>query len=230
MSFLIGLLMMTGVARAVDSAKCPDIVERRDGTQIQQIWSSSTESCFFSIHPLDGYVDLTYRDYMLGNDGLFMVFNSFGPGDESKTTAAREFFMFPRASEAYSYKWDDNARELEVTHVTGDKFVFDTKKARLKSVTRANVKVADYIEPNNRGGVEVSNFQGLLVDSGFRVGNSPTSNSNGSSLIKDAAGKSCTVKNYELFKYTSDGDVIFKFDDKALSAFLQKRCSQLKFP
>ncbi|WP_295903498.1 hypothetical protein [uncultured Bdellovibrio sp.] len=230
MSFLIGLLMMTGVAHAVDSAKCPDIVERRDGTQIQQIWSSSTESCFFSVTPQDAYVELNYRDHLLTTEGLFMVFNSFGPGDESQTTAAREFFMFPRVNDSFSYKWDDNARELEVTHVTGDKFVFDTKKARLKSISRANITVADYVEPGNRGGIEISNYQGLLMDGGFKVGNSPTSNANGKSTFKDSLGKSCAVRNSEVFKYFGSGDVMFKFDDKGLAAFLKNRCSQLKFP
>ncbi|WII73064.1 hypothetical protein QJS83_04150 [Bdellovibrio sp. 22V] len=230
MSMLIGILMMMGLAHAEGPQTCPDIYERREGTKIQQIWSDASYSCFFTVTPQDAYVDLEYRDHLFASNGLFMVFNSFGPGDESKTTGAREFFMFPRPNDRYSYKWNDEANELEVVHVTGDTFVFDIKKARLKSVTRANVTVADYVVPSNRGGIEISNYQGILLDSGFTLGRSPTSNANAYSTFKDFNGKTCRMKNSELFKYTSDGEIIFKYSDKSLKALLNSRCPQLSLP
>lgn len=229
MSFVLGLLLMGNLAQASE-ATCPYLVERQDGTQIQQIWSEATQSCFFSINPLDAYVDLVYRDYLLTSEGLFMVFNSYGPGNESETTGAREFYLFPRKSQSYSYKWNAGARELEVTHVTGDKFVFDSKKARLKSISNATVTVANEVVPSNGGGVEISKYQGLLLDGGFRVGAPPTANANGKSAFTDTNEKSCTVKNAEIFNYTSDGDILLKYDDKGLATFLKKRCPSLRFP
>lgn len=230
MSFLISLLMMAGLANAAGPATCPDIFEKHDGTKIQQIWSDASESCFFSVVPDDAYVELVYRDHLFTSEGLFMVFNSYGPGDESQTTAAREFYMFPRRNSTFTYQWKDDTRELEVTHVTGDKFVFDSKKARLKSVSGGTVTVADYVEPSNRGGIEFVKYNGLILDGGFKLGSSPTGNSNGNSVFRDAQDKKCSIKNYEVFKYTSDGEIIFKYDDKALATFLKKRCSQLQFP
>ncbi|WP_415063620.1 hypothetical protein [Bdellovibrio sp.] len=231
MSFLFGLLMMVSSVYAADPTTCPDIVERQDNTQVQMIWSDATNSCFFSVHPMDGYVDLVYRDFLFSTEGLFMVFNSYGPGDESQTTAAREFFMFPRPLSDIKFKWNFDAQELEVTHVTGDKFIFDTRKARLKSISgAASVKVADYVEPGNRGGVEITNYQGLLLDGGFKIGSAPTGNASNSSVMKDSVGKTCSIRNSELFKYTSDGDVIFKYSENTFPAFIKKRCPQLKAP
>lgn len=228
MNLLLNLLAFLNISNAAE-IDCPYFVERVDGTQIQQLWSASSNSCFFSISPRDAYVDLIYRDYMLTSDGLFMVFNSYGEGDESRTTAAREFYTFPRLNyeKGFTHRWDREKDELIVTSVTGDRFVFEVKKAHLKSIERARVVVADYVEPKNRGGVEIYNFQGLLLDGGFAMGRAPTSSASGSSVFTDKNGKTCKVTNREVFKYTSTGDIIFKFDDPSLKKFLQTRCPSL---
>ena len=229
MLFLLSLLFVTNVSHASEET-CPYTVERRDEIQFQQLWSEDSQSCYFSVSPRDAYVDLIYRDYLFSSSGLFMVFNSYGPGDEAKTTAAREFYMFPRTASTFKAQWDDENRELKVTHVTGDHFVFNYKRANLKSITRANITVAPDIVLANRGGIEITNFQGLILDGGFKQGSAPTGNSNGTSVFKDATGKTCSVKNAEVFKYNSQGDVIFRFNDASLKAFLKNRCSSLQFP
>ncbi|MEN0057806.1 MAG: hypothetical protein AAGB31_03140 [Bdellovibrio sp.] len=228
MSFFVVLMTMMGFAQAAEQEVCPYAVERREGTQIQQLWSEETKTCFFSITPLDGYKELIYRDHLLTSQGLFMVFNSFGPGDESVTTGAREFYMFPRKEKQFSHTWNDETRELIITHVTGDVFTFDSQKAELKSIGQAQVKVADKVDPKNRGGVEISQYPGLLLDGGFKLGSSPTGVSTAQSTMKDVLGNTCSVKNSELFRYPAGGDIIFRYTDKALGAFLKKRCPQLK--
>lgn len=230
MSFLLGLLMVVPFANAQSSVDCPDIVERYEGTQIQQQWSENSQSCFFSVSPRDAYVDLIYRDHLFTTQGLFLVFNSYGTGPDSETTGAREFFLFPRPLKKFDFYWNRNSQELEVTHVTGNKFIFDARKGRLKSVTNATVSVADDVNKNNRGGIEITNFKGLVLDGGFKMGGSPSSVSSGSSVIKDVQGKSCSVKNYEVFKYTSDGEVFVKYSDSTLPAYIKKRCPGLNFP
>jgi len=227
MSWVFGFLMMSVIARAEDPASCPYFVERQEGTQIQQIWSEGSQSCFFSITPLNAYVDLIYRDHLLTSQGLFMVFNSYGPGSESEKTASREFYLFPRLTNQFSHKWDLGRKELEVVHITGDKFIFDSRKARLKSLTRAHVTVANDVDPSNRGGVEISNYQGLLLDGGFRVGNAPTSDAYGQSIIKDKIGNQCVVTNKEVFYYNASDDIIFRFSDKEFLKFLRQRCPKL---
>ncbi len=159
-----------------------------------------------------------------------MVFNSYGPGDESQTTSAREFYLFPRVKENFSYTWNDSINELEFINVTGDKIIFDSRKGRLKSISGGNVTVADYIEPTNRGGIEITNYKGLILDGGFKIGSAPTGDSSGTSTMTDVLGNTCKLKNTEVFTYSSNGDVIFKFTDKALATYLKTRCKNLKLP
>ena len=227
MSWILSLVFISGIARAEDPATCPYFVERQEGTQIQQLWSEGSKSCFFSVTPLNAYVDLIYRDHLFTSEGLFMVFNSFGEGSDSETTAAREFYMFPRTEQKFEHRWDVDKKELEITHVTGDKFVFDARKARLKSMTRAQVSVANDVEVGNRGGIEISNYQGILLDGGFSRGSSPTADPDAKAMITDKQGAKCSVYNRQIFDYTSDGDVIFKFTDPEFYKFLKKNCPKL---
>ncbi|MNK08048.1 hypothetical protein D3C87_259720 [compost metagenome] len=232
MSLIISLLTTLTMAHAADvadPANCTYLVERQDGTQFQRMWSESTQACFISVHPLDSYYDMVYRDHLFTSDGLLMVFNSFGPGEDSSSTGAREFFMFPRPQKEITHQWDTENKLLTITHVTGDKFVFDARKARLVSMTRADVSVASSVDPKNRGGIEITNFQGLMMDGGWSVGSSPTGNKRGVSQFKDSAGKTCNVKNSDLFRYTSGGDAILRYkDDASLQKFLKGQCPQLK--
>lgn len=230
MTVFLTLLTLLGFAFAQGPEKCPYIVERQEGTQIQQMWSEGSQSCFFSVYPLNAYYDLIYRDHLFTSNGMFMVFNSYGQGPESETTGAREFYFLPRPRSQFLYNWKLDTKELEIVHVSGDKFVFDSRKARLKSISRAQVTVADEVNSQNQGGVEISQYQGLLLDGGFKVGSAPTSVSSNISVLKDSSGTSCAVKNYEVFKYTSDGDVVFKYSDDILPTFLQKRCPEIRMP
>ncbi|QDK37838.1 hypothetical protein [Bdellovibrio sp. NC01] len=224
-SILLLALPMTSFAQQAPSQNCPDVVDRRGSIQLQQMASGDNKKCYISIHNFKQN-ELVYRDYMFTNDGGFMVFNSFGNGPEDEFTGAREFMMFPRPV-AQSYKWNDDARRLEVTDVTGTTYSFDYEDAELKSSDKATVKVASEVADSNKGGVEISKFQGLLMDSGFTKGHAPTSSKNGISVFTDKTGKTCKVKNSSVFNYTSDGDNNFKFDDKALVTFLKANCPKL---
>lgn len=228
MSFLVALLTTLSLSQAAEPPECTDIVERSEGTQVQRIWTESSQSCSLSIHPMEAYYDMIYRDYSFSSDGLFQVFNSFGMGDDSSDTGAREFFMFPRPNKFVSHRWDYDNKRLIVTNITGDEFVFDTRKARLMSISRGVVKVANNVERTNKGGVEFENYPGVILDGGWAFGSSPTGRRNGSSIFTDSKGKKCTVKNSDIFKYTSSGDVIFKYaSDSSLKNFLTARCPAL---
>lgn len=232
MPFIVGLILLLATffqsnSYALGQSQCPEIVERNEGTQIQQTWSEGSQTCFFSITPLDGYVDLIYRDYLFTSEGLLMVFNSYGKGPDAETTGARMFYLFPRPQSQFSYSWNFDTKELEVRHITGDTFIFDSRKARLKSMSRGTITNADDVNKENRGGVEIMNYKGLLLDSGFEMGRAPNSNRNATSVLKDSAGKQCKLKNYELFNYLSGGDVVFKFKDGGFGSFLKKRCPSL---
>lgn len=230
MSLLLSVLATLSLAQAGDPPECTYLVERGGGTQLQRMWNEDSQVCSISVHPMEAYYDLIYRDYSFSSDGLFMVFNSFGPGEDSSSTGAREFFLFPRPVGQLSHSWDDSTQRLTIKNITGDEFVFDSRKARLMSITRGNVIVANDVDPKNKGGVEFQDFPGLIMDGGWSLGASPTGKKSNSSVFQDAKGKKCSVKNSELFKYTSTGDNIFKFrSDSGLQSFLKTRCPSITF-
>ncbi len=226
--FLLSTVWATTATALQDESICQDIVERRGSIQLQMIPARDGTVCYVSVHNRKAE-NLTYRDYLFTSDGELMVFNSLGFGDESQTAGAREFFMFPRLRKTPTYEWNDEARRLIVTTVNGNKASFDYEDAELVEMTGATVQRAPEIRPDNRGGVEIKNYQGLLLDAGFKLGSAPTGVSSAYSLFTDKQQKTCRVQNRELFKYTSDGDVIFRYSDAGLKSFLRNRCPQLSF-
>ncbi len=225
-SFLLLAIPMSSFAQ---EPTCPEKVERRGSIQLQQIPSGNNTSCYISVHNFK-QGGLIYRDYSFSSDGNFMVFNSFGNGPDDVDTGAREFFLFPRPAANPSYNWNDDARRLEVIDSSGSKFSFDYEDAQIVSIDKATVKVAPEVVKTNRGGVEISKFKGLILDAGFAIGKAPSQVTTASSTFTDEVGATCKVKNSDVFKYTSDGDVSFKFSDKGLVAFLKVKCPKLKAP
>jgi hypothetical protein len=224
---LLGLgLSISANAWAEDATTCPDKVERHGSIQLQQDLSNNSV-CFISVgnFKTEGGI---YRNYLFTSDGEMMVFNSYGWGSDSDSTGAREFFFFPRSSKM-SYNWNETSRRLEITAVSGDQYYFDYEDAQLVGMSKGQVKLANEVNKTNKGGVEILNYQGLLMDGGFKVGSAPTSSQSRNSIFKDAAGASCTVKNTALFTYENDGDVFFKYSDKELSVFLKKNCPKLSY-
>nr|BFD63045.1 hypothetical protein BdHM001_17260 [Bdellovibrio sp. HM001] len=226
--FFVSTLWTFQASAQEQAAVCQDAVERRGSIQMQMIPSADGNNCFISVHNRKAQ-GLLYRDYLFTADGELMIFNSFGPGDESQTTGAREFFMFPRVQVTPTYEWNDETRRLIITTVNGNKAYFDYEDAELVGMSGATIRRATDIHPSNRGGIEILNYQGLLLDGGFKMGSAPTGNSRAYSTFTDRNGKTCRLQNYELFKYTSDGDVIFKHSDKGLQSLLKSRCPQLTF-
>lgn len=224
-SVLLTLIPLSSFA-AFDPATCPDKVERRGSIQIQQTVSGDNNGCFLSVHNFkqDGMV---YRDFLFTTDGEFMVFNSFGNGPEDQFTGAREYYMFPRTAKGITYNWNDDTRHLDVTDMTGAVYSFDYEDSSVTSISKAQVKTAPDVVDTNKGGVEITKFQGLLLDGGFAKGHAPTGVADNSSTFTDKNGKTCKVKNSSIFKYTSDGDNSFKFDDKGLATFLKANCPKL---
>lgn len=166
-------------------------------------------------------MNLVYRDYALSTDGMFMIFNLYG---DQGNFGVRDFFMFPRTSNVVTYQWKEDSKELLINHVTGDVFTFDATQAKLKSISGATIAVADTVSRNNRGGVEIKNYNGLLLDTGFTMNQDPTESRDTNSVIKKSS-TSCSVKNKNLFQYMSDGDIIFRYkNDKDFFSYLKSAC------
>jgi len=102
----------------------------------------------------------------------------------------------------------------------------DPATAQIQSLERGSVTVSPRVDPVDRGGVEIVSYAGLMLDGGFRMGESPTGRPNADSTFRDAQGHLCAVKNNELFAYAG-GDHSFKFSDAQLKAWLRTRCPNL---
>ncbi|MBI4345209.1 MAG: hypothetical protein HY553_00030 [Elusimicrobia bacterium] len=180
--------------------------------------------CYVSIHPMA--VGMVYRDYAFFSDGMLMVFNSYGAGEDTRRfTSAREFYFFPRVV-APDVTVDPQTPAVSVLMSNGDTVTFNTQDAQIASIGRGGVTVAQRIDPADRGGVEFPSYNGLLLDVGFRMGELPSGLPNGDAAFRSAYGQTCTVKNREIFNY-ANGDRAFKFADDELSLWLKTRCPGL---
>lgn len=182
--------------------------------------------CYVSIDPMSTS-GLVYRSYVFFGDGLMMVFNSYGDGEGNPNlTSAREFFFFPRRG-APELTMDPKAGTVSVRMSDGGRADFDPATAQLSGLERGSAAVASKVDPANRGGVEIPRYAGLMLDSGFRLGESPSGRPAADSTFRDASGRTCTVKNSELFASLPHGDHAFKFTDAQLSAWLGTACPGL---
>ncbi|TBR20440.1 hypothetical protein EPO15_13200 [bacterium] len=189
---------------------------------------TSSGNCYVSISPIDT-MSMVYRSFGVFGDGMLMVFNSFGEGENpAKFTGAREFHFFPRLAPG-ELRIDAAGPSVSVVLGDGGVLEFDPATAQPRAVDRGSVTVAATVDPSNRGGVEFPSYAGLMLDSGFRMGELPSMKPDWESTFRDAAGRTCTVKNSEVFSY-ADGDRELKFDDAALKAFLKTRCPKLAVP
>jgi len=169
---------------------------------------------------------MIYRSYVFFGDGLLMVFSSYGEGASSKTTSAREFFFFPRRG-APDLTMDPKAGIITVRMSDGGRADIAPATAQLSGLERGSAIVSPKIDPSERGGVEIPAYAGLMLDAGFRVGESPSGRPDEVSTFRDAEGRTCAVANRELFNYTPNGDHAFKFTDPQLSARLRTACPDL---
>lgn len=220
--FLLAALALPSHAAAACTRVMPQVV---GDTQVYM--DDLGNLCMVSVDYRDAYKTMVYRSYGLFSDGLIMVFNSYGHGtDVSRLTSAREFYVFPRNG-TMAIHADDAANTLSVTHVNADRLHFDPATGQLSGTDRGTVALAPSVEPGNKGGLEFTSYRGLLLDAGFAMGRSPSGRRDASSTFRDAAGKTCTVQNKEIFQWDAAGEHSLKHDDAQLVGFLRFRCPQL---
>jgi hypothetical protein len=216
----------TPPVRAAVAAACPRVDPSHvDNTQGYADGFGSGK-CYVSIGSMSTN-NLIYRGYSFFSDGLMMVFSSYGDGEDNNPnlTSAREFIFFPRTG-ALALEMDKAAGTVSVVMADGGRVHIEPATAQIKSLARGSVTVSPRIDPAERGGVEIPSYTGLMLDAGFRMGESPSGRPNADSTFRDALGHACTVKNNEIFAY-ANGEHELKFTDAQLSAWLKTRCPKL---
>lgn len=208
----------------VSQTNCPSKYERLDKTMVQMLPGNG--GCFLTVNPRGGS-GMVYRDFLFDEAGLFMIFNSFGNGNEASSTGARELYFFPRTNTPLSYQYEATAKRLKVFSPNGKVFTFDTEKTILVEISDAKISIDYEVHPGNNGGIEILQNQGLFLDLGFQIGQSPAQNPQRKITFKDSQNNSCTMKNVDVFKYTYDGEVNLRYSDEQLLRLLKRSCSQL---
>ena len=210
-------LFMAGAA-----SSCPRVDPSHVGNTQGYADGLGSGTCYVSIGSMLS-TNLIYRSYSFFSDGLLMVFSSYGDGEDSNPnlTSAREFRFFPRS--AVTLHMDKVAGTVSVTMGDGGEVHIDPATSQIRSLDKGSVMVSPRIDPAERGGVEITSYAGLMLDGGFRIGESPAGRPNADATFRDAHGHLCTVKNSELFTY-ANGDHSFKFTDAQLKTWLVTRC------
>jgi len=222
MRTLAAALLLAVLPAAANAAGCPVQKPRVIGAT-QGYVQELGDLCLVSIDPAFT-ADLVYRSYAVFADGLLLVFNSYGAGDDiGRLTGAREFRFFPRSS-SIGLAMDEASGTISVTMANGDTLSVDPATGQLSGSRNGQLSVDPSISPTNGGGVEFPAYRGLVLDLGFARGHSPSDRPDGRATFRDAAGQTCSVSNQEIFKYTPDGEHSFKFGDTQLVNWLHFRC------
>ncbi|MBI4061591.1 MAG: hypothetical protein HY403_09190 [Elusimicrobia bacterium] len=219
----VGAAFLLGIPAA---GACPRVDPAHVGGTQGYADGFDSGKCFVSIGPMSTN-GLVYRAYGFFDDGLLLVFSSYGAGEDSDpdTTSAREFYFFPRTG-ALELSMDEAAGTVSVRLSDGGRAHIDPATAQIKALERGSVVVSPRVDPAERGGVEITSYAGLVLDAGFRMGESPSGRPDARSTFRDAHGHLCTVVNRELFVYEG-GEHELKFTDPELSAWLKTRCPAL---
>jgi hypothetical protein len=224
-SLFLGLILSSAAfaARPAPEA-CTDFHVRHGAFHFQRL-SSSDGSCFLTADPFD-VGDFFYRSYLLSNDGLFMVFNSYGQGENSTSSGARVYYFFPRKSLPELMETDGKSFLQFAT--PGIEMILSQSETKILGFYGAEFKEDPKVNSDNKGGLEITKAKTLYMDAGFALGHDVTTERNSKSTFHDTRGESCEVLNKEVFSYTADGDTNFKFTDSELKEFLKTRCPRLK--
>ena len=182
------------------------------------------ETCWLSINP-DGR-NMVYRNYLLDEQGLFMVFNSYGQGANSTHTGARVFYFIPNRLQVLTAKrWP---KQLGFQTPSGVLLSLSSETGRWQSSPDGKIQETPTISRLNQGGIELSGFtKALILDAGFSLGRDPRS-VHKTSLVQDPEGRRCSLPNQDLYIVTEDQNFRLRFQTaRQWRDFLKVRCPEL---
>lgn len=185
---------------------------------------TNPDDCFLSALSVN-VPGLLYRSYLFTN-GELMVFNSYDDSvDSTSSTGARVFFFFPR-NQTPDIEDVGNVIYMK-SSFAGISLGIDYVKDQVVGFKGITATIDPKVNADNKGGVEVLSSPTLWLDLGFSQGHDPSTETNRTVTFHDINGKTCNVKNSDLFTYYSDGNNSFKYSDADLKTFLKKRCPSL---
>ena len=220
MKLLIAFLFIINTHALVDICKSDAVFLENLRIQTGRF---GDKDCFISLSPRKTY-DIEYRNFLFIRAGRFLIFNSFGNGPSDTHTGARELNFFPRSS---SLNYKINESNVEVYLVNGDVMTFHREEVYPETLTRAKLTYDFDLNLNNAGGLEIENYESLLLDFGFKMGMSPSWYLDRKSIFTDKNNQKCTIENSQVL-YRKNSDIHWKYDtDLTLMKFLDDICPDL---
>lgn len=203
---------------------CETFFKKVGQVQVQKD-SGDNNWCFVSIHPFDIGPDLVYRDYLITNQGLLMVFNSYSSEDNSSSTGAREYYFFPRTLQDLSVEANESdlIKSVKVTMSNGKQILFSSQNAEISDLESGLFKLDPQVNKHNKAGLEVIKYEGLWLDAGYALGHSPSENLNEMATFTDATGVRCLVQKSLIFN--SHAEIV---SDDLISKIVKRQCPKLK--
>jgi hypothetical protein len=203
--------------------KCTDFSKNLGSFRYHRFLGNSG-SCWMSALPRAAE-RLVYRSYIVNSKGYFMVFNSIDADEYGVSDGARSFLLFPRNQIPTATDVGDTV--YFKTGTKGVELILDTKTYRVLGMVGGIAKEDPKVFPGNRGGLEITQVNALVLDGGWMNYGDPFSVGSRESTFTDINGKTCKVRNREIFTYDSDGDTTVRFSDAELKKFLSRRCRNL---
>jgi hypothetical protein len=224
---LFTLTALSQVTFSWASTDCIPGIERRANIVVSKTYYKDDGTCILSVSNKNN--EIIYRDYSFDNRGSMLIFTNYGEFDSQMRYGTREFYFLPKKTDNPDYKWNDESQELEVIMTSGDTAFFSYQTANLSGIENADVKISNDLHPRSKNGVEISNYKGLLMDTGFTLDRLSSQSPNLLSEFTDLNGNKCKVANRSVFKYKSNGDVQFKLNNSELASLVKKNCPNLSY-
>jgi hypothetical protein len=206
---------------------CAELTATYGVLDVARLWSESAQKCWVTLSP-NNYQNLKYRQFIFSSEGMMMVFNSFGQGANSQYTGAREYYFFPRTKPEVLLNVVESKKSLSITLPNKKSVHFKFDKAEFDSLDSARTKVASEIDVNNRGGFEILSYDGVYMDCGFQLGQSPVSSPYRFCHFFDAKRQICRVQNQQIFTYLENNDVVLQ-SDREVKQFVQRTCPEFEW-
>jgi hypothetical protein len=205
-----------------------------------RIFISKASGCYFKIDQEYYLLKANKnrnRSYSFFSNGRIMAF--IGTDDYefmSQSTGSRSFHLLPFKNQTAASYEPPSGDEINVKLPSGYKAVFSSEKGDIVSIEgfKVNLQPIEHFDimVKKGGGIDIKPEKGnIVIDYGWRTGGMSISQLYRSSVIYDAEGNTCQVKNSELYIVDpkDTDEVIFKIKNNSeLDIFLKKRCPMIK--
>lgn len=156
------------------------------------------DGCIVQATPLDKN-GLVYREYVFDERGRMMIFNSADAGAFETSTSQRTYYLLPTVS---TPKFEMSGDHVVVTMANGSRAYFNRTEGIIESFS-ADIVVQEkpIFDLAPGGNFEVIHYGGVLLDSGWAIGDRSTRDPSGESQFYIKGTALCSVTNSKLFQY-----------------------------